>query len=93
MPIYEYECESCGNTFQCIYMSPDDRPSEMTCPECDSADVHQLFSPPTVHSGEAADVVEETAEQLQGQSGQRGQRGGRPQAFDHHDLNEELRQK
>jgi len=85
MPIYEYTCENCGNTFQRIYMSPEDRPSEMTCPECGSTDVRQVFSPPTVHSGKAADVVEEAAEQAQ------EMREQRPQAYDRHDLDEALR--
>jgi putative FmdB family regulatory protein len=84
MPIYEYECESCGKAFQRLYMSPEDRPEEITCPACDSSDVHQIFSPPTVHSGEATDVVEETAEQVQ------GGKQGRPRAFDQRDLNEAL---
>lgn len=84
MPIYEYECENCGNTFQRLYMSPEDRPSEIVCPECDSSDVHQVFSPPTVHSGEATDVVEETAEQAKDDSRRR------PRAFDQRDLNEAL---
>lgn len=66
-------------------MSPEDRPSEMACPECDSTDVHQIFSPPTVHSGEATDVVEETAEQVQQRKSQR------PQAYDRRDLDEALR--
>ena len=85
MPIYEYECENCGHTFQELYMSPEDRPSEMVCPECDSSDVHQIFSPPTVHSGEATDVVEETAEQVQEQSTRR------PRSFDQSDLDEALK--
>ena len=84
MPIYEYECDNCGATFQRIYMSPEDRPTEIACPECDSSDVHQVFSPPTVHSGEATDVVEEAAEQV------KDQEPGRPRAFDQHDLNEAL---
>jgi putative FmdB family regulatory protein len=84
MPIYEYECENCGNSFQRLYMSPEDRPSEMVCPACDSSDVHQIFSPPTVHSGEARDIVEEAAEQTQEEEA----RG--PQAFDQRDLNEAL---
>jgi len=84
MPIYEYECENCGNTFERIYMSPEDRPTEIACPECDSSEVHQLFSPPTVHSGEATDVVEETAEQV------KDQKASRPRAFDQSDLNEAL---
>ena len=89
MPIYEYECENCGNVFQRIYMSPEDRPTEITCPECNSSDVHQLFSPPTVHSGEATDVVEETAEQVQGQQVQ-DQQARRPRTFDQGDLDEAL---
>lgn len=84
MPIYEYECDHCDNIFQRIYMSPDDRPAEMACPECGSSDVRQLFSPPMVHSGEAADVVEEAAEQVQEEE------RGRPRAFDQRDLSEAL---
>ena len=84
MPVYEYECENCGKVFQRLYMSPEDRPSEITCPQCESSDVHQVFSPPTVHSGEAADVVEETAEQVKEESTRR------PRAFDQRDLNEAL---
>ena len=85
MPIYEYECETCGHTFQRLYMSPEDRPEEIVCPECEGSEVHQVFSPPTVHSGEATDVVEETAEQLQEQQ----QRG--PRTFDQRDLDEALK--
>ena len=84
MPIYEYECENCGHTFERLYMSPEERPAEITCPECQSSEVHQVFSPPTVHSGEATDVVEETAEQVQ------EKRAGRPRIFDQRDLDEAL---
>lgn len=84
MPIYEYECEICGETFQRLYMSPEDRPSEITCPECQSPNVHQIFSPPTVHSGKAVDVVEETAEQVKEDNPRT------PRAFDQRDLNEVL---
>ncbi len=84
MPIYEYECENCGHDFQIVTMSPGERPDEIACPECDSSDVHQRFSPPTVHSGEATDVVEEAAEQVQGEE------RGKPRAFDQRDLDEAL---
>jgi putative FmdB family regulatory protein len=84
MPIYEYECENCGETFQRLYMSPEDRPEEIACPGCDSSDVHQIFSPPTVHSGEATDVVEEAAEQM------KEERGSQPRSFDQRDLREAL---
>jgi putative FmdB family regulatory protein len=84
MPIYEYECENCGKTFERLYMSPEDRPSEITCPECDSPEVHQVFSPPTVRSGAATDVVEEAAEQAT------EEKARRPRPFDQRDLNEAL---
>lgn len=86
MPVYEYECENCGKVFQRLYMSPDDRPAEITCPDCDSTDVHRVFSPPAVHSGEARDIVEEAATQAG-----KEERGSRPQAFDQRDLDEALK--
>ena len=82
MPIYEYECEHRGNTFQQIYMSPEDRSAELTCHECGTSDIRQVFSPPAVHTGEAKDVVQETAEQVQ-KNHARGLR-----TFDHHDLDD-----
>jgi putative FmdB family regulatory protein len=85
MPIYEYECDNCGEAFQRLYMSPDDRPSDITCPECDSTEVHRVFSPPAVHSGEARDIVEETAQQAQ------DDQPGRPRRFDQQDLNDALK--
>lgn len=84
MPIYEYECESCGARFERLFMSPDDRPSEIVCPECESTDVHRIFSAPTVHSGTARDVVEEAA-----QAGE--EKSGAPQRFDRQDLDEALK--
>ena len=86
MPVYEYECESCGERFQRLFMSPEDRPSQIDCPECDSTEVHRVFSPPTVHSGEARDVVEEAATQATDE-----RRAAGPQAFDQHDLDEALK--
>ncbi len=83
MPIYEYECENCGHTFERLYMAPEERPSKAVCPECDSMDVHRVFSPPTVHSGSAADIIEEAAEQAKGGD-------AKPRAFDQHDLNKTL---
>jgi len=86
MPVYEYECESCGERFERLFMSPEDRPSEIACPECDSTEVHRVFSPPVVHSGEARDVVEEAATQAAEET-----RAAPPQTFDQHDLDEALR--
>jgi putative FmdB family regulatory protein len=42
MPIYEYECENCGNRFE-RFQSIQDEPVRQ-CPEC-SGGVHKLFHP------------------------------------------------
>lgn len=44
MPLYEYECESCGKKFEKIQKFSD--PPIKTCIYC-SGPVHKLFSPPT----------------------------------------------
>lgn len=85
MPVYEYECDECGGRFERLFMSPDERPSTVTCPECDSSEVHRVFSPPTVHSGEGTDVVEEAAELAE------EEKAARPQLFDQQDLDEALK--
>ncbi|MCE5321720.1 zinc ribbon domain-containing protein [bacterium] len=42
MPIYEYECKSCGKCFErLISMS---RANEVECPACGSAEVKRLMS-------------------------------------------------
>jgi putative FmdB family regulatory protein len=87
MPVYEYECESCGERFERLFMSPDDRPSEITCPECNGTEVHRVFSPPAVHSGEARDVVEEAATRAA------EEKTGRPQPFDQQDHDEALKKR
>ncbi len=86
MPVYEYECERCGERFERLFMSPDDRPPEIACPKCQRTEVHRVFSPPTVHSGQARDVVEEAAEQAA------DEKAGRPQPFDQQDLDDALKQ-
>lgn len=85
MPVYEYECDSCGERFERLFTSPDDRPSEIACPECDSTDVHRVFSPPAVHSGEARDIEEEAATQAT------EDKPARPHPFDQQDLDQALR--
>lgn len=45
MPIYEYECRSCGHHFERIQKFSDAPVTE--CPECHSA-VHRLMSPPAI---------------------------------------------
>jgi putative FmdB family regulatory protein len=45
MPIYEYECRSCGHHFERIQKFSDAPVTE--CPECHNA-VHRLMSPPAI---------------------------------------------
>lgn len=85
MPVYEYACDSCGERFERLFVSPDDRPSEIPCPACGGTEVHRVFSPPTVHSGQARDMVEEAAEHATEEN------AGRPRPFDQQDLDEALK--
>jgi putative FmdB family regulatory protein len=45
MPLYEYECDSCGHRFEVIQKFSD--PLVDTCPKCGSA-VHKLMSSPAI---------------------------------------------
>jgi putative FmdB family regulatory protein len=43
MPIYEYQCLSCGNNFQILVMERD-REDSPVCPLCKGADIKKLIS-------------------------------------------------
>jgi putative FmdB family regulatory protein len=45
MPLYEYQCEKCGNRFEKIQKFSD--PLETTCPKCGGV-VHKLASSPAI---------------------------------------------
>lgn len=42
MPIYEYECEACGHTFEAFQKMADDPLKD--CPECKKAALKKLIS-------------------------------------------------
>jgi putative FmdB family regulatory protein len=43
MPIYEYECNKCGNKFDYLmFLSKDNQ--EVKCPKCASTDVQRVIS-------------------------------------------------
>ena len=46
MPIYEYECEACGNRFEQIQKFSD--PLVEVCPKCGERKVHKLLSSPAI---------------------------------------------
>ena len=46
MPIYEYECEACGNRFELIQRLSDE--PVVICPGCGKPKVHKLMSSPAI---------------------------------------------
>lgn len=46
MPLYEYECKSCGHHFEKIVKFSD--PPHTTCPKCNHEGVQQVISAPAV---------------------------------------------
>jgi putative FmdB family regulatory protein len=47
MPLYEYECGSCGRRFERIQKFSD--PPLETCPHCSAGPVKRLISSPAIH--------------------------------------------
>lgn len=43
MPIYEYECKSCGEKFE-ARRSISDSDTELKCPKCDKKQPRRIFS-------------------------------------------------
>ncbi len=48
MPIYEYQCEDCGNVFEALVFSGQ---TDSTCPKCGSSRLVKLMSPSAAYSG------------------------------------------
>ena len=53
MPIYEYQCDKCGNPFQQLIMKPNEE-GELTCPECGGQNLTRLISRVVYHASEQA---------------------------------------
>jgi putative FmdB family regulatory protein len=85
MPIYEYKCDECGHRFEKIFMSPDERPDEMSCPECGGSEVQRLFSAPSVRVGEGESTGVETAAEEAA--------SGQPELFGRKELNQALKKR
>jgi putative FmdB family regulatory protein len=47
MPLYEYECESCGHRFELIQRFAD--PPAERCAACGKGPIHKLLSAPAIH--------------------------------------------
>ncbi len=83
MPVYEYECQGCGESFDVLVRSMHQEPREVACPACAGTEVRRLISAPVVHSsGGGSDQVasEETPTP-------------RPPVFGRKELNEALKSK
>ena len=44
MPVYEYECESCGERFETLVRSIHQEPPEVPCPACQGTEVRRLIA-------------------------------------------------
>jgi putative FmdB family regulatory protein len=81
MPVYEYECESCGERFDKLVRSMRQEPPEVACPACQGTEVRRLLSAPVVHSGGGAgEPAEETL-------------AHKPPIFGRKELNEAIKKK
>ena len=56
MPIYEYECETCGDQFDKFFRSVNRISSDVVCPSCQSTDVQRLISAPAIRTGGTGEV-------------------------------------
>ena len=52
MPIYEYECRSCGREFSVLVMRRDEERT-LRCEECGGGDLRRLISRVSYHASEA----------------------------------------
>lgn len=43
MPLYDYECEECGSTFE-VRRAITEPEGEIKCPDCGDAKCHRVFS-------------------------------------------------
>ncbi|HPQ60082.1 MAG TPA: zinc ribbon domain-containing protein [Syntrophales bacterium] len=44
MPLYDYECEACGQVFE-VFHKIDAPPADLACPQCDGKKVKKIVAP------------------------------------------------
>jgi len=44
MPVYEYRCRACGNTFSALVASSDTPEKDIVCPRCKERQAEKLLS-------------------------------------------------
>ncbi len=55
MPIYEYECKECKNTFETLTTSASTE-TEIVCTECNTTKVQKIMSAGSLRVGSGGDV-------------------------------------
>jgi len=55
MPIYEYECQKCNETFEMLHLSSEDG-KNVSCPKCQAVEVERVLSVFSSGAGQSADV-------------------------------------
>lgn len=63
MPLYDYQCSSCGNTFESIYkISEMDKPLSEPCPKCGESTIKKLLSAPMIVDAIRLGITKPTSE-------------------------------
>ena len=44
MPLYDYKCQKCGETFSLVMSFKEKETKKLECPKCKSSDVKQVYS-------------------------------------------------
>jgi putative FmdB family regulatory protein len=86
MPIYEYECRSCGSTFELLVRLPNaaSRDEAAACPSCQGRDLQQLISGFSVSSAGTRQMHLNQARRL-GQKERRDKQHAEIEREQHHD--------
>lgn len=83
MPIYEYECITCGERFDKLIRSLSRMPAEIACPACRSIETRRLISAPAIRTGDGGGESEAVADTS----------SANPAVFGRKELNEALAKK
>ena len=52
MPLFDFECRTCGRRFETL-LRRTDRDEDVSCPDCGRHDAKRLLSAPAAHAGSA----------------------------------------
>lgn len=80
MPLYEYQCESCGERVEKIQKFSD--PPLETCPKCGGPMVKLFSSPAIQFKGSGFYITDYARKPEQGERGEKSEKGGKPEGGD-----------